>query len=428
MTRAQHTGISRFAPLAFAAALGFAITVGAAHAQGARFRLSGSVTDGEGKAVAGAALIFESENGPPRTVKAGKGGAFAVPFFPAGSYVVKSEGADVFLKSVEIVVRDGTGLELQRARRDAHPVEGLPPLSFAPGTDVQLSFVAASAAERAQWKQAVAQGLAKDDLTRLSALYEAGDMDAVVALADEVLARDGQVGPAHYLRGVALLQEGRAAEAKSALELALELVPSQPGVRAALGAALLAEGREWEGIDDARSAAAYGRAATLFEEALVTESDPDARVRTNLALALDKAGRTEEAIATLEALIAERPDLLAAYFRLAQLLRAEGLGQRAVDVLARMPAAGSADAALAIYNVAVELYNEKNYELALSALEKAEQADPGVALVQRLRGYVLLAMGRRDEGAREIQGFLERAPDDPHAAQDRALLDGLKAR
>lgn len=428
MTCAQHTGISRFAHLAFAAALGFAITAGAAHAQGARFRLSGTVTDGEGNAVNGVALIFESENGPPRTVKASKGGAFAVPFFPAGSYVVKTEGGEVFLKSVEIVVRDGTGLELQRARRDAHPVEGLPALTFVPGTDVQLSFVAASAAELAQWKQSVAQGLAKDDLARLSELYEAGDMDAVIALADEVLARDGRVGPAYYLRGVALLRKGRAADAKTALELALELVPSQPGVRAALGAALLAEGREWEGLDDARARAAYGRAATLFEESLVTEPDPDARVRTNLALALDKAGRTEEAIATLEALIAERADLLAAYFRLAQLLRAEGSDQRAVDVLASMPAAGSADAALAIYNVAVELYNEKNYELALSALEKAEQADPDVALIQRLRGYVLLAMGRRDEGASEIQAFLERAPDDPHAAQDRALLDGLKAR
>jgi RNA polymerase sigma-70 factor (ECF subfamily) len=64
------------------------------------------------------------------------------------------------------------------------------------------------------------------ELNRAAALAEAGDVDAALALSDQ-LALDGY----HYLhstRAELLRRLGRADEARAAYERALELVPSEP--------------------------------------------------------------------------------------------------------------------------------------------------------------------------------------------------------
>lgn len=415
---------SRFAIVVVAA--GCAISI--ALAQGARFRLGGSVRTAGGESAGGIELVFASDAGPERTVKVGKGGSFSVAFFPAGEYAISARSDEVFLASVEIVVRDGTGLTLQRESRTAHPALGLPRLNFVAGTAVELNFVTGDASERERMKRQLALAAAKDDLGTLRALFDAGDMPGVLRAADEVLARRPDLAPAHYLRGVALLAVGRAADAVAAEERALAIAPDQPGARAALGSALLQQGRSLAEQDDGRAREFFSRAADAFAAALEGEADPDARVRTNLALALDLAERRDEAMRVLEELIARKPDLLAAYFRLAQLHRAAGNPDRAVEVLSRIPVGEASEAGEALYNVAVELYNDRHYDLALNALDRARDVRPDLALVDRLRGYVLIAQGHTAAGAQALRTFIERAPGDPHVAQDRALLDGLEAR
>ncbi|NJN64444.1 MAG: tetratricopeptide repeat protein, partial [Acidobacteria bacterium] len=125
----------------------------------------------------------------------------------------------------------------------------------------------------------------------------------------------------------------------------------------------------------------------------------------NLALALDLAERRDEAMRVLEELIARKPDLLAAYFRLAQLHRAAGNPDRAVEVLSRIPVGEASEAGEALYNVAVELYNDRHYDLALTALDRARDVRPDLALVDRLRGYVLIAQGHTAAGAQALRTF-----------------------
>jgi tetratricopeptide (TPR) repeat protein len=99
----------------------------------------------------------------------------------------------------------------------------------------------------------------------------------------------------------------------------------------------------------------------------------------------------------------------------------------ALAVLARIPS-GDKSAAVAVYNVAVKLYNEKDLAAAELAAKKAIEIDPQLASVRRLLARVYLQQGNDAAAIPEIEKFIELAPDDPEVGDERILLETLKKK
>ncbi len=143
-------------------------------------------------------------------------------------------------------------------------------------------------------------------------------------------------------RARALRAEGDVAGARARLEAALESAPRDDDVRIELADLLVADGGDLVRAEAllagvaaraaprlhlvlARLAEARGDDATAASEyplALAVDDDSDARLR--LALALERLGRTDEAVAELERVRAARPDDAVARSRLAERYEAAG--------------------------------------------------------------------------------------------------------
>ncbi len=390
-------------------------------------RLRGKVTNEKGDPVGKINLEFEPTTGAraTQTVKVSKKGSFMVAYFPSGIYRVSlEEGSEFFLKSLSFTVKEPSGILMNSGAAEAHPETGVPELQVIAGTHVDLEIVVTDAAAGQKLKQQMASQESKGGIDKTLELFRAGRHDEAIAEADTLLAGNADLGAAHQLKGLALAAKGQSDDAIASLRRALELMPDQPSVKGAIGSALLDKGRDAEDMgkaDDAKKH--YAEAAAMFEAELET-SPGDVTMLTNRAIALDRAGRTDEAIAALEDLLETSPDNVTIYFRLAALHRAAGNDEAAIAVLGRVPT-GNVDAAKAIYNVATGLYNDKQYESARVALDKAIEIDPGLAPAFRLRGYVHLATGDSAAGKADHQKSHELDPDHAEAEQDRAIVESI---
>ena len=97
----------------------------------------------------------------------------------------------------------------------------------------------------------------------------------------------------------------------------------------------------------------------------------------------------------------------------------------ALEALNSIPNPGH-DAAVAMYNIAVEMYNEPAYESMIMVLERALEIEPEAAEYHRLLGRAWLAMGENAKAIEELSEFLRLAPDDPGAEVERQLVEALQ--
>lgn len=391
-------------------------------------RIEGTLVDDQGQPVGEVKLAFTPDGASgrvPRTLKVNKKGKFSHAFFPSGTYRVSIDDPNLFLESMVYLLKDVSGIEIDRKEAQAHPTQGLPPVEIRPSQLVQLDLVVATKEKQAELTREVGMIEARGKLEKSSELYAAGDMEGVVASTEALLADDPELGGAHYLRGAALSRLGRTAEAEQALRKAVELVPDQPGVWAVFGTVLLDRSVELEQSGQAAPAAELaGEAARSFSQDLARDPG-NVKSLTNRAVALDKAGDTQQLEPALRALLEADPDNTAARSRLATLLSDTGRADEALELLS---AAGGADAdnAARIYNVAVKLYNEDKYDEALEAARRVEQIDPDLPRLHRLLGRIHLAQGDDAAAIAEIEKYLALAPEAQDVAVERQLLESLK--
>jgi len=395
-------------------------------------KLEGTLLDEGGAPFGEVTLLFSPAEGSPvspRKVKVNKRGQFAYAFFPAGIYVVELvDVEDKYLKSMVYRLLEETGLEIDRQETpEAHPTKGLPSFSVRPNRKVVLELTVAPREVQEQLAMEVELGEARGPLKDMSDHYAAGEYEAVVAAADALLAEKPNIGPAVYLRGVALWKLARLAEAHATLEQALGLVPDQPGIYGVMGSVTVEYADELAGSGKAEEATAlYASAADYFKRNL--ELDPQSRPSLfSRAAALDKAGMKAELETVLLQIIEVDPGYLQAYFRLSNLYLESDRPGDALALLGRIPSADK-DAAVAIYNVAVKLYNEKDLAAAELAAKKAIEIDPQLASVRRLLARVYLQQGNDAAAILELEKFIELAPDDPEVEDERTLLQALRKK
>ena len=83
--------------------------------------------------------------------------------------------------------------------------------------------------------------------------------------------------------------------------------------------------------------------------------------------------------------------------------------------------------AMAMYNIAVDMYNQEQYEGMILVLQKALAIAPDSPDCHRLMGRAYLSKGDNEKAIVELKKYLELAPaDDPATEVERALLEALE--
>ena len=142
-----------------------------------------------------------------------------------------------------------------------------------------------------------AVGNLQDILERALAEHRAGRIAAAEQVYRDLVAEDSDFHPAWHLLGVALLQQGRAAEAVHALQRAATLNPSEAKYQNNLGGALSALSRAEDALSAFEQAAALapGYAEPIYNAGVVHQNagrmvEAEEAYRRALAVAPDHAG------------------------------------------------------------------------------------------------------------------------------------------
>ncbi len=401
------------------------------NAQTGRAKVSGTIVDDEGKPIGKIKVVLkpmEGSTGTDLVIKVNAKGKFKHSFVPTGRYSLDTTDESLYIRHYEVQITDDSGIELNRFESDAHPDHGLPPFGVSAGLKANIIAIATDASYREKVRQALMLNESSSELQGLIDLYSAGNMEGLVIEADRVLGQNPGLAFGHFLRGMALSRLSRPEEAEASLRQAIALDAQLPDAKGALGSLLVKRaGAASEAGDDAKGKALYGEAADLLQKEIASSPKPATALLVNHALALEKSGKTPEAIAALEKVIEVDPSHVSTYYRLADLYRDfEKDEDKALAILERVPSGeGGEGTGEVIFNMAVKHYNAGNYDEALEILTQALETYPDHPLLHRLLGRTYLATNEFELAASELQKFVDLAPDHPKAEEARQILESL---
>ncbi len=127
----------------------------------------------------------------------------------------------------------------------------------------------------------------------------------------------------------------------------------------------------------------------------------------------------------------------AAYNQLGQVYGKSGKATESADAYEMAAKTAPANAGMYYFNEAATLYNANNLDAAATAADKAIAADPKKADAYYIKGQALIPKATVDPKTNKIvapdgcveayQTYLELAPDGPHAADVKGILQGIGA-
>ncbi|HEX3969553.1 MAG TPA: tetratricopeptide repeat protein [Edaphobacter sp.] len=192
------------------------------------------------------------------------------------------------------------------------------------------------------------------------------------------------------------------------------------------------EGILWITLGDAQLGAADA-AAKAAKAAGTAPTDPAIVAKYNDAAVSYKKGVDLNAASKKPS-----PEAAAAgYNQLGQVYAKQGNTKDAADAYEQAAKALPANAGMYYFNEAATLYNSGKLPEAEAAADKAIAADPKKAESYYIKGQSLISQAKVDEKTKKIvappgtaeayQMYLELAPDGPHAADVKGILEGIGA-
>lgn len=230
-------------------------------------------------------------------------------------------------------------------------------------------------------------------------------MERGIRLLEDALRTDPGHGEAHYLLGYARMQLGQMAEARPALERAVELGPDIPE-----RLNTLAQAYEAMGVDPSEAARLYRRALEI-QPAL-------AEVRVNYGRLLDAQGRLTEAAEAYAAAAEEQPWLAIAHYNLGTARLRQGRTAEAEAAL-REAVTLAPDYAEALGNLGLLLANAGRTDEALALFERAVTAAPDDPV---MLGNLALAYLQSGDAARASQYARRALAIDPSNGMAQQVL------
>ena len=186
----------------------------------------------------------------------------------------------------------------------------------------------------------------------------------------------------------------------------------------------------WEALGDAQLGSADA-AAKAAKAAHTPVTDPAIMQKYS-----DAAASFKKAVDLNAASKKPNPEVgAAAYNQLGQAYAKQGNAKDAADAYDQAAKLAPASAGMYFFNEAVTLYNASKLDDAAIAADKAIAADPKRADAYYIKGQALIPKASYDEKTKKITAppgcveaykkYLELAPDGPHAADVKAVLDGI---
>lgn len=212
--------------------------------------------------------------------------------------------------------------------------------------------------------------------------------------------------------GMALYDQGRAAEAIPYFERSLKLGSDDPGPRNDLGLALAKLGRLPEAVTQYEAAL---RIRPAFAEA-----------HNNLGLLLTEMNRSAEALDHLETALRLQPGLATVHFNLGNALLRMGRMEEAIVRFEQAIRINPRDAA-AYTNSGNALVQVGRTSEAIRRYEMAARLDPHDAMAQFNLAMVLAQIGRTSDAIARFQEVLRLRPDDAEARNYLLQLQALPA-
>jgi len=226
-------------------------------------------------------------------------------------------------------------------------------------------------------------------------------------------AKDKELAEARYKLGVVYFNDGKFRLAIPEFGKAIELNPSSPDYRNALGMALMFNRQ----LDDA---------IKVFEEAL-TIDPKSSETKNNLASAYLMKGELEPARVLLlqvkDDFIYPTPHFV--YFNLARIYERQGKIDKAIEeyglALDIRP-----DYVDAHYNVGLLFLGQGKTDLAIAEFIEVTRLSPGIAVYHRTLGVAYVQAGKPQDARRAFQKVLEVGPNSPSAKYARKMLQELQ--
>jgi tetratricopeptide (TPR) repeat protein len=288
--------------------------------------------------------------------------------------------------------------------------------------------------------------------TTLAALARAqaraGDPAAAVQSADKAV-QAAPTGAAHEARGIALLAQGKAADAEAAFRKALETDPKWTPARVGLARALLAQNKAAEAEAEARKATAAdprsGEAFSVLGKAIVGV-DPKkwsdaiaeaqqgaflyprhAGVQAEVAALFEANGNLDQAASAYRKALESDPGYAPARAALVNIQVRQGKNDEALKEAQKLAQEFPNDAAVQL-TLGKIMLRGGDYAEAAGPLGRAVAAAPGNAEAQAMYGTSLLYTGQRPEA---LTAYTEAVKLDPKNVQYKTtygLLLGLNNR
>jgi tetratricopeptide (TPR) repeat protein len=188
--------------------------------------------------------------------------------------------------------------------------------------------------------------------------------------------------------------------------------------------------------EDSKPAVIRAIAQTLVQDGKTDEAL--ARINQVLALApedsamlklkagvLGQQGKTEEALGVLSKLIEVNPDDVEAIRLTANILLSKGREEEAQPYLDMLAAKGEKADPNAFLNLGIEKYNAGDVAAALPYFERAAAENPDLPEVYYYRGLAYLASGNVEAAKADFEHFMEIAPEHEKAAEVKSFLEAL---
>lgn len=370
------------------------------------------------------------------TLKSDKKGRAVFAFIKPGRFVLTAESDGLVATNASLKMRtgenkiavttDGTRIEdASFAIPAAKPEVTLQIPNIVFSVEVNLTMGQPVQAQAVEAPSTPVISPTQADLKLAGEQIQAGQFAEGLASVDRALAADPTLLESdesaalaiNYLKGYALTNLDRSAEAEPFLREAMRLSPELPGGSRLLARALLAQQK-------------FAEAVEWLNLALIAAGDDApqrSRVLFLLGQAYEELGKPAEAVTALEEahqLTPNDQDLLV------QLINALTIADRNDEAEALISSADlpAKEGAVLHFNLAVGLIPPKKFVDAERHLLKALELSPGMAEAYRLLGEVSLGLNKRTEAIKAFEAYLAASPTASDASDIRKVIDAVKGR